>query len=328
MLMARRTFLGLLAGGLAAALTAKGAARDSERLPVIGILHPGPAPNSFSVNTIVNGLGDLGYVNGQTVTIKLRSADGNPDRLPELATELVKQGIDVLYAVGPAAVRAALDVAKGIPIVVMDLETDPVQVGWARSLARPGGNVTGMFLDLPSLAGKWLELLREAAPGIRRIGVLWDSTTGTSQMQAARATGQRLGLDLQVVEFRNSDDLAAALRGGVRAGIKGLVALTSPITDRNSELLADFTVKNQLPGISFSRMFVRAGGLLSYGPDLGNLWHRAATFADRILKGAKPGDLPIEQPTKFDMWLNLKTAKALGLTIPRSLLVRADEVIQ
>ena len=164
--------------------------------------------------------------------------------------------------------------------------------------------------------------------GYGRVGVLWDSTTGTSQMQAANATAQQLGLDLQVLEFRNSDDFAAALRGGVRAGINGLVALTSPITDRSQELLADFTVKNQLPGISFSRSFVRAGGLLSYGPDQRTLWGRAASYADRILKGAKPGDLPIEQPTKFDMWLNLKTAKALGLTIPQSLLLRADEVIQ
>ena len=324
--MNRRTFLGVLAAGLSPA-TAKGAAQGAETLPVIGILHPGPAPNSLSVNSIVNGLRDLGYVDGKTVTIKLRSAGGNPDKLPELAKELVKQRVDVLYAVGPAAVRTALDVGKDIPIVALDLETDPVQAGWARSLAQPSGNVTGMFLDLPSLAGKWLELLREAAPTIHRIGVLWEASTGTSQMQAANATAQRLGLDLQVLEFHNSDDLAAALRRGARAGITGLVALTSPITDLNSALLADFTVKNQLPGISPTPAFVRAGGLLSYGPDLRSLWGRAASYADRILRGAKPGDLPIEQPTKFNMWFNLKTAKALGLTIPELLRVRADEVI-
>ena len=196
-------------------------------------MHTGPAPNSLSVNSIVNGLRDFGYVDGKTVTIKLRSAGGNNDKLPELAQELLKQRVDVLYAVGPAAVRAALDVGKGIPIVVMDLETDPIEAGWARSLAHPGGNLTGMFLDLPSLAGKWLELLREAAPGVRRIGVLWEASTGTSQMQVAKAIAQRLGLDVHVIEFHNSDDLAAALRGGMRAGIAGLVALTSPITDLN-----------------------------------------------------------------------------------------------
>jgi len=325
--MDRRALLGIVASGLYA-LKAKGAAQDAERLPVVGILHTNPSPNSLTANAIVNGLRDFGYVEGKTVTITLRSAEGNVDRLPELAGELVKRRVDVLYAIGPAAVRAALDVAMGIPIVAMDLETDPIEVGWARSLARPGGNVTGMFLDLPGLAGKWLELLQGAAPGIRWIGVLWESSTGTSQMQAAKATAQRLGLDLQVLEFRNADDLGAALHGGVRAGIKGLVALTSPITDRNAAVLADFTVKNQLPGIAPYAGFVRAGGLMSYGPDLRRLWGRAASYADRILKGAKPGDLPIEQSTKFDMWFNLKTAKALGLTVPKSLLLRADEVIQ
>ena len=147
-------------------------------------------------------------------------------------------------------------------------------------------------------------------------------------MQAAKAKSQRLGLEVHVIEFHNSDDLAGALRGGMRAGIAGLVALTSPITDLNSVLLADFTVKNQLPGISPSPAFARAGGLLSYGPDLRSLWGRAASYADRILKGARPGDLPIEQPTKFDLWLNLRTAKALRLAIPQSLLLRANEVIQ
>jgi putative ABC transport system substrate-binding protein len=325
--MDRRAFLGILAVSVFVS-TGKSAAQNASRLPSIGILHTAAAPTSQSANAIVNGLRDLGYVDGKTATIILRAAHGEPDRLPRLAAELMERKVDVIYAVGPAAVRTALEVAAGIPIVALDLETDPVQAGWARSLAQPGGDVTGLFLDLPDLAGKWLALLREAAPGLRRIGVLWDTTTGTSQLLPLRAEAQRRAVDLVVLEFHDFEDLAAALRAGADAGIKGMVLLSSPTTDLHSPSIAAFTVKNRLPAISPFRQFARNGGLMAYGPDLAALYNRAATYADRILKGAKAGDLPIEQPTKFNMWVNLRTAKVLGLAIPQSLMLAADEVIQ
>jgi putative ABC transport system substrate-binding protein len=208
------------------------------------------------------------------------------------------------------------------------LETDPVQAGWAQSLARPGGNITGLFLNLSILTGKWLELLRTAVPAIRRVGLLWDSTTGSAQLTAMKAAAQQFEIELQVLEIRNTGELDAALRAAVSGDSKAMAMLSSPIVRNSSKEIADFTVKNRLPAISAFRPFADFGGLMSYGPDLEEFFRRCATYVDKILKGAKPGDLPIEQPRKFELVINMKTAKALGLTIPQSLLLRADEVIQ
>jgi putative ABC transport system substrate-binding protein len=210
----------------------------------------------------------------------------------------------------------------------LDLESDPVENGWVRSLARPAGNITGLFLDFPDLAGKWLELLLAAAPGRNRVGVLWDSTTGSAQLAAARSAAQRFKIDLQVLEIRHSDDIEGALRRGMGAGSTALVALSSPLVSGSSKSIAEFATQNRLPAISAFREFAESGGVLSYGPNLREFYLRAAFFVDKILRGAKAADLPIEQPTKFELLINLKTAKALGLTIPQSLLLRADEVIQ
>jgi putative ABC transport system substrate-binding protein len=241
---------------------------------------------------------------------------------------LVRLNATILCAFGPAAARAASAATRTIPIVALDLETDPVQAGWAQSLARPGGNITGLFLNLSTLTGKWLELLRAAIPTIRRIAVLWDSTTGSAQLAAMKVTAQGFGIDLQVVEVRNTDAVDSALRAAVTGGSKAMVMLSSPIVRNSSKQIAEFTTTNRLPAISPFRPFTEFGGLMSYGPDLEDFFRRCATYVDKILKGAKPGDLPIEQPIKFEFVVNMKTAKALGLTIPQSLLVRADEVMQ
>jgi len=271
---------------------------------------------------------ELGYVEGKTIVLEQRTARGRPEALPALASELVRLNVDVLYATGPPAIRAAKNATSVIPIIALDLETDPVESGLAQSLARPGGNVTGLFLNFPDMAGKWLELLREAAPGRHRVGLLWDSTTGSTQVTAATAAAHRLDIDLQVLRVRNSDEINEALERGVRAGTTAIVALSSPIVIGSSKSIAEFTTRNRLPAISPFREFADSGGLLSYGPKLRDFYLRAAFFVDKILHGAKAADLPIEQPTTFELVINQKTAKVLGLTIPKTLLLRADEVIQ
>jgi len=324
--MDRRTFIGTVAGGLLAVPRVADAQQAGKR-PVVGVLTT-DARRSLTIPILVQGLGDLGYVDGKNIVIEIRSAGGKPEAFRGLAAELVQLKVDVIFAAGPAAIRAASDATTAIPIVALDLETDPVQAGWVRSLARPGTNITGLFLDLPDLAGKWLELLREAVPGIRRLGLLWDSTTGSAQLIAAKAAAQRFALDPMVMEVRSPDDFDAALRAGVTAGSRAIVMLSSPNIYQASKQIADFVVKNRVPAISPFRSFADAGGLMAYGPKFDDFSRRAARYVDKILKGAKPGDLPIEQPTTFELVINMKAAKALGLTIPQSLLLRADEVIQ
>jgi ABC-type uncharacterized transport system substrate-binding protein len=324
--MHRRAFIGVVAVGLLADThVADGQTRG--RLPVVGVLVT-DIPNNLSLPILRQGLRDLGYIDGKNIVIAVRSADGTPDAFPARAAELVQLKVDVIFTTGPAATSAAKAATTTIPIVAIDLETDPVQAGWARNLGRPGGNITGLFLDFPSLAGKWLELLKEAAPAVRRIGLVWDSTTGSAQLIAAKAAALRFKLDPQVIGFRNADDLDAALIAGVSAGARAIVLLSSPLVSTNSSQLAEFVVTKGLPAISPFRRFADAGGLMSYGPDFDDFRLRSATYVDNILKGAKPSDLPIQQPTKFELVLNLKTARSLGLTIPQSLLQRADEVIQ
>jgi putative ABC transport system substrate-binding protein len=324
--MDRRAFIGIVAGGLLANPHVAGG-QTAGKIPVVGVLVT-DIPNNLSLPILLQGLRDLGYSDGKNIVIAVRSAGGTPEAFPALADELVQLKVDVIFATGPAATRAAKAATTTIPIVAIDLETDPVEAGWARNLGRPGGNITGLFLDFPSLAGKWLELLKEAAPAVARIGLLWDSTTGPAQLIAAKAAAPRFKLDPRVIEFRGADDLDVALDAGMRAGVRAIVLLSSPLVSTNSPQLADYAVKNRLPAISPFRRFAEAGGLLSYGPDFDDFRLRSAAYVDKILKGAKPGDLPIQQPTKFELVINLKTAKALGLPMPQSLLQRADEVIQ
>ncbi|MEO7133591.1 MAG: ABC transporter substrate-binding protein, partial [Vicinamibacterales bacterium] len=276
-------------------------------------------------------LRDLGYVEAQNILLEYRSAAGGQEQLPVHAMELVRRNVDVIYAIGPTAVRAARNATTVIPIVAIDLESDPVASGLVRSLNRPGGNLTGLFLDLPELTGKWLQLLREAVPRVKDVGVLWDAGTGSTQLAALKVAARGLVIALQVLEFQGPDDLHAALGAGLSGGVKALVVLTSPVmfSLNSTKRVGMFALANRLPTIAPTRRIPDAGGLMSYGPDLaGDLYRRAAPFVDKILKGAKPADLPVEQAKKFEMVINLNAAKALGLTIPQSLLLRADEVIQ
>jgi ABC-type uncharacterized transport system substrate-binding protein len=275
------------------------------------------------------GLRELGYVDGQNVTIEWRWSEGKPDRLPGLAIEAVSLKPDVIVASGTQAIRAAKRATSAIPIV-MTTSSYPDKIGLVDSLSRPGGNVTGLSNVGPELSGKKLELLKEIAPKASRVAVVFNPASEVEPLvvQELSAMAPALSLEIESVEVRSPDDFSAAFAALSPSRLHALLALGNPINFRGRRLIADFAVKNRLPSIYDERLFVEAGGLLSYAPSFIDAFHRAATYVDKVLKGQKPADLPIEQPTKFELVINLKTAKALGLSIPPSLLLRADQVIE
>jgi ABC-type uncharacterized transport system substrate-binding protein len=316
-----------LAPPLALAQEAK--PQSSKKIPVVGLLHPGlPDPTFPSVAALRKGLRALGYIEGQSISLELRWAEGKVEALPRLAADLVRLNVDVLYAAGPQAMRAAMGASRTVPIVGDNLEDDPVESGFAASLGRPGGNVTGLFLNLPDLTGKWLQLIKEVVPATRQVAVLWDATTSPLQLRAVQRAAQSAMVELRVIEVRRPTEYTDVLKATMKDRPHALVQLSSPLIRQASPLVAEFTLKNRLPAISMFRLFAEAGGLMAYGPDLPAFFGRSASYVDKVLKGAKPADLPIEQPTKFELVINLKTAKTLGLTIPQTLLLRADHVIE
>jgi putative tryptophan/tyrosine transport system substrate-binding protein len=325
--MRRRVFI--TGAASLVAMQATGVAQTARANRKIGYLHPlsnSVSPPPVSLSSMRPIWQKLGYVEGETVL--LRGAEGDPSRLRKLASELISLDVAVLIAIGPAALRAASQETKTTPIVAVDLETDPVRSGLAATFGRPGGNVTGLFLDQPGLAGRWLELLREAAPWIERIALVWEPTSGTDQLDAAKVAARTIGIEALVVEVRTTEGYEDAFRnlGGERR--MGIVQLGSPALTMPADRLGDAALKYRLPTISFYTPHARGGALFSYGPNLEVYFPRAATLADKIINGASPGELPIEQPDHFQLIINLKTAKALGLALPPSLLARADEIIE
>ena len=280
------------------------------------------------MTTLSQGLRDFGYVDGENILLIYRSAEKGLDTLPALASELIRRPIDVLYAVGPAAVWAATKATKTVPIVAVDLESDPVANGWIRSLPSPGGNLTGFFLDFPDLAAKWLQLLREADAELKEIGVLWDSTTGRAQLDAVTRAAQGSGIGLQLIPIKSVSDLDQAISAAASNRAKALLLLSSPIFDSRSSQIAALVLKSQLPAISPFRRFAEQGGLMAYGPDLQEFFRAAPAIIAKIIEGRMPSELPVQQPTKFYLVINLKTAKLLGLQLRQALLIRANEVIQ
>ncbi len=279
----------------------------------------------------LQGLRDLGYLEGRNVVIEIRDAEGKLERLPALAAELVALKVDVILAGGTAQALAAMEATRTIPIV-FTAAVDPVADGLVTSLARPGGNVTGVSSLVSELVGKWLELLKQAVPGISRVAVLWHpgtlgERTEKDMLKGADVAARGLGMRLQFVEARGPGDFDRAFSDMTRARAGALTVWASPMFVSERRRLVDLAAKNRLPAVYGLREFVDAGGLMAYGPNAADVFRRTATYVDKILKGAKPGDLPVEQPTKFELVINLKAAKALGLTIPQSLLQRADEVI-
>ena len=276
------------------------------------------------------GLRDLGYVEGQNIAIEYRWAEGRFERLPDLAAELVRLKVDVIVSVVTQATLAAKNATGTIPIVLV-AAGDPLGSGLVANLARPGGNVTGPSSMYGDLAGKQLELLKETVPKVSRVAVLWNPANAVWQAQMLRQTeiaARALGLQLQLLEARGPDELEGAFAAMTRERVSALLVQVDVIFALHARRIADLAAKRRVPAMYGSREHVETGGLMSYAPNIPDLFRRAATYVDKILKGAKPADLPVEQPTKFELVINLKTAKALGLKIPQSVLVRADEVIQ
>ena len=323
--MDRRTFFSTLASGLLASPLAA-FAQQPAKVSHIGVLgnEDGPAWEGFR-----KGLRELGYVDGRNVTIEWRWSDGKTDRQSAIALELVQLKVDIIVASGTQGVRAAKQATSTIPIV-MAVSAYPDRIGLVESLARPGGNVTGLSNVAPDLMGKRFQLLKEIAPKVSRVAVLWNPSSPAEQVAfpGVLVAAAGVGMEIQGVEVRTPDDHAAAFATVSGSRADALYANGSPANFKNRQLIADFALKSRLPSMYEERVFVESGGLFSYAPSFADLFRRAAYYVDKILKGAKPGDLPVEQPTKFELVINLKTAKALGLALPQSMLLRADETIQ
>jgi putative tryptophan/tyrosine transport system substrate-binding protein len=298
------------------------------RIGVLDVL--GAASNEPNLSAFRQGLRELGYVEGQNVVIEYRSADGRPERFPDLATELVRLKVDVIVTRGTSAALGAKHVTDTIPIV-MASSSDPVFAGLVTSLARPGANVTGLHLMTPpDLAGTRLRLLKEVIPGLSRVGVLLDSgdVYARLMMKELERVAREIGVQLYSVDAQRPADFDRAFEAAILDRVDALITVEGVLTSADLSRIVDFAAMSRLPAIYGLREFVDAGGLMAYGVDLRDLFRRAATYVHRILNGARPGDLPVEPPAKFELAINLKAARALGLTIPPSLLRRADYVIQ
>jgi ABC-type uncharacterized transport system substrate-binding protein len=312
------------------ALSLSAHAQQPKKIPRIGVLAGGSAPSvAARVEAFRRGLRDLGYVEGKNIIIDYRYADGKSDRLPALAAELLRLKADILVTTGSFSTRAAKQTAAAIPIVMAN-DDDPVGSGFAASLARPGGNITGLSTLSPEVAGKRLELLKEIVPKLTRVAFVGDVTRpGAAQaLREMNVVADAFGIQMQYVEARTTNDIETAIRAAIKERADALLLLGSPVLNSRRKEIAELAVKAQLPAIYPNWDFVDDGGLMSYGVSYVDLSRRAATYVDKILKGAKPADLPIEQPTKFELVINLKAAKQIGLTIPPNVLARADRVVR
>jgi putative ABC transport system substrate-binding protein len=322
----------VLAVGLTLASLGTAAAQPSEKVHRVGYLNPGSSSDPLRqrrLEALRQGLRELGYVEGQNIALEPRWAEGKYDRYPALAADLVHSKVDVIVAWSGQATKAAQEATRTIPIV-MSLVNDPVGSGLVASLARPGGNVTGTTITAPDVVGKRLELLKEVVPKVSRVAVLQhpDNPASALMVREAEAAARALGVQLQILGVRNPAEIDSAFVAMTRERAGALLPLSDALFDNQQRQMLELTAKRRLPTIMGTRQYAEAGGLMAYGADFLDLERRAATYVDKILKGAKPADLPVEQPTKFDLVINLKTAKALGLTIPHTLLQRADQVIQ
>jgi putative ABC transport system substrate-binding protein len=310
------------------ALCESAEAQQPMKIPRIGFL--GSVSSSTRVEAFRQGLRELGYVEGKNIVIEWRHHEGKLDRLPALAAELVRLKVDIIITAGAPAARAAKEATVTIPIVMMQVG-DPVGSGFVVSLARPGGNITGLSILAPELSGKRLELLKEIIPKLSRVAVFGTSTTpdNAQALREVEVAAGAFGMKLQYLDVLDPKDIETAFRGASKGRAEAILMLVlGNIASAGRTQLVDFAVKSRLPVIYTGREAVEAGGLMSYGVNLSDLDRRAATYVDKILKGAKPADLPVEQPTKFELIINLKAAKQIGLTIPPNVLVRADRVIK
>lgn len=325
----RRRDIIILFGGAAAAWPLTAEAQQAGNVRRVGFLWDSPAVWPLALEAFRQGLRDLGWVEGQNLAIEYRWAEGQFDRLPELAQELVRLEVDVIVAPTSIYAGAAKRATSTIPIVFAS-HADPIGSGHVASLARPGGNVTGLTIVMSETTAKSLELLKEAIPGLSRVAVLWDPATPSHRpgLEAVEVMGRALGLQLQSLAVHDATEFDSAFSAIVEDHAGGVLVLSTPLFIGGARRLAELALTHKLPTMFGPRDHADAGGLLSYGPDRADLYRRAATYVDKILKGARPTDLPVEQAEKFELVVNLKTAKALGLELPQTLLLRADEVIE
>jgi putative ABC transport system substrate-binding protein len=302
-------------------------AQQAKKIPRIGYI--GGTTSSSATEAFRQGLREHGWIEGQNILVEYRSAEAKTERLPELATELVRLKVDVIVAASTPGAQAAQQATKTTPIV-FTMVSDPVASGIVASLARPGANVTGLSNMLPEMSGKLLELLKEAVPRVSRIAVLYDPANPGKALEfkEMKAAAPALGVTLQSLEVHTDKDVDGAFSTMTKVRLDGLVTFIDAVTSRHRQRIVDFAAKNRLPSIYQASDYVDAGGLMSYGLNRDDLYRRAAAYVDKILKGTKPADIPVERPTKFDLVINLKTAKQIGLTIPPNVLVRADKVIK
>jgi putative ABC transport system substrate-binding protein len=329
----RRILAGLALGAMLFARCGAAEAQQLKKIPRIGVLTIGfPPPKSAALNenfkAFHKGLQELGYVEGKNIIIEFRYTEGRSERLSELTEELVRMRVDAIVAPWTPAIRAAMQTTTEIPIVMLSAATDPETGGFVDSLARPGGNVTGVSGLGWELTGKLLEVLTEAVPGRTAIGVLSHPAQRAKLLTETKSMAGALKLKLQIVEVGSRDDLPNAFLSLVKEQARALMVLPAVLFVRNENQIANLAIKSRLPAIFYRRRFAEVGGLMAYGPSLSELWRRVGVLVGKILKGAKPADLPVEQPTKFELVINLKTAKQIGLEIPPNVLARADKVIK
>jgi ABC-type uncharacterized transport system substrate-binding protein len=323
----RRAFVTALGAASIWPLAAR--ADEARRLRRIGVLHPGQiAVANHRIAAFRDGLRVPGSLDDSNLDVIARIAEGEIGRLPAMAAELIRLDVDALLAVSPTGVSAAVDATKTVPIIGVDLETDPVASGWAASLARPGGNVTGVFLDIPEFSAKCLQILREAIPSASKLAILWDPAVGSIQLDSVMKAAAGFGETLEVIEVRRIADLAPAFRAVAQRNAGGMLMLSSPLFSSSTQLLADLARQHRLPAMTLFPDFAHKDGLLAYGPDLQALFRQAGEMMRKLLAGSRVAELPIERPTRFNFVVNVRTAQMLGLAIPPALLARADEVIE
>jgi putative ABC transport system substrate-binding protein len=325
-----RTIINLALPAMLFALCLSAEAQQPKKVPRIGYLTASSlSAQSARIEAFRQGLRELGYVEGKNIVIEYRHAEGKFDRVPELASELVRLKVDVIVSAGPAPTRSAKEATVTIPIV-MAQDSDPVGNGFVASLARPGGNITGLATLASEIGGKRLDLLKEIVPRLSRLAVLGDSTfPGNSQaLRETELAAAALAVQLQYLDVQGHKDIETAFREASKERADAVLVMTGPVANSHRKEIAELAVKNRLPAIFHQSEYVEDGGLIAYGVSSNDLYRRAATYVDKILKGIKPADLPVEQPTKFELVINLKTAKQIGVTIPPNVLARADKVIK
>jgi putative ABC transport system substrate-binding protein len=330
--MRRREFIGGILGS-AATWPLAARAQQGEQMRRIGVLTSGAAADDpdgqVRSAAFVQGLQQLGWTDGRNIRIAYRWGAGDADNMRKYAAELVALAPDVILASGTASVAPLLQATRTVPIVFVQV-TDPVGAGFVDSLAHPGGNATGFLLFEYAISAKWLELLKEIAPRVSRAGVIRDpaQTAGTGQFGVIQSVAPSLGMDVSAINLRDAPEIERGIAAFARSANGGLILTSSALSVVHRDLIVTLAARHKLPAVYYRRQFVTGGGLISYGPDVAEQNRRAAGYVDRILKGEKPADLPVQAPTKYELLVNLKTAKALGLTVPTSLLARADEVIE